>query len=150
MKIELAKRVTAIWFVTVLAALGAGYYGGWLLDWIDGNTVTASVDSCNVAYGWNEFRYANCIGNWHHLQSEGEGNVSYVGSGPVLGIDVDPTGAVLNDDGKLAGAYAGEYFASLNGRAAVVIPRLHLILGPMFLAILLLCGITLIATRPRR
>ncbi|NUT08080.1 MAG: hypothetical protein HOV76_31885 [Hamadaea sp.] len=141
----LAFRVVAL-----LAAVGAGYFGSWLVDWMLGDTVTATVHSCQVAYGWNESRYALCIGDWHHEQSEGGSNISYVGSGPVVGLDVDATAPVVTNDGKLSGDYAGTYFARLDGRAAVVVPRSHLLLGPASIVVLALCGVALFVVSRRR
>ncbi|NUT20805.1 MAG: hypothetical protein HOV77_16610 [Hamadaea sp.] len=141
--------MSAIRIIALLAAVGAGYFGGWMVAWTLGDTVSATVHSCHVAYGWNESRYAECVGDWRHDQSEGGTNISHVGSGPVIGLDVDPTAGVIDSDGTLPGDYAGTYFARLDGRAAIVIPRSHLLLGPTSVVMLTLCGVALIVVGRR-
>jgi hypothetical protein len=145
----LAKKSTTLLIVAMLSALAAGHFGSWIIDWLRGNTVRASVSECFVAYGWNETRYAKCDGNWHHAVDQGGANVSYVASGPVLGVAVDPLAQAQREDGLLPGDYPGEYFARLNGSGAVVIPGYHVVLGPLFL-LLAIAGTTLGVMELRR
>lgn len=135
-----ARRITAVWLIALISALGVGHFGTWLWDFVRGNTVTATVNSCHLQYGWNETPYAQCIGDWHHSTDLGGGNVSTVASGPILGVDVDPLAKTTTEDGKLSGDYAGDYFARLNSGGAVVIPGWHLILGPLFLLTMAVSG----------
>jgi len=134
------RRLTAVWLVALISALGVGHFGAWLWDYVRGNTVTATVNSCHVQYGWNETPYAACIGDWHHATDLGSGNVSLVASGPILGVGVDPLAKTITEDGKLSGDYAGDYFATLDGSGAVVIPRWHVVLGPLFLLAMAVSG----------
>jgi hypothetical protein len=138
-----------LWLASVVAAVMTGAFGGWMADWATGNTVSAQVGGCYQHNGWNEYPYARCDGDWHHTWSDGKGNTTYVASGPVVGVKADRHARVVNSDGKLAGSYAGTYFAVLNGDAAVVVPRSHLLLGPAGLVTLIACGIAFIVVRRR-
>jgi hypothetical protein len=41
-----------------------GAYGGWMIDWMVGNTVTAEIDRCYKYYGTVEMEHFRCEGYW--------------------------------------------------------------------------------------
>lgn len=139
-----------VWIATVVGALMIGASGGWIIDLVTANTVSAQVTGCFKHNGWNETPYAVCYGNWHHRQSDGPGDTTTVASGPVIGLAVDHNAKVVDySNGRLAGSYTHTHFASLNGDTAVVIPRTHLFLAPAGLLLLLAGGGALLLIRRR-
>jgi hypothetical protein len=131
----------------VLAAIALGHYGSWMAALVTGKTVKATVDSCVLAYGWNDYQFARCDGNWHQVASHRDGSTTHVASGPVIGLDVDAYGPVDTADGRLSGNYRGTHFAVLQDGAAIVVSPVQMVLGPISLIVVVLSSILLIRSR---
>jgi hypothetical protein len=134
----------------VIAALVTGGYGGWLVDWVAGDTATVTIDPCYVYYGRQETRQVRCEGYWHRQQSVNLAN------GPVVGVHVTPNPALVNSQDAESlgflitpGSYDSTAFAVLNGDAAVVVPAAHMVLGPLGLVALLTCGLAIVLRKRR-
>ena len=80
---------------------------------------------------------------------EARGSYPYAVCGPVVGVKIDPAAKLVDpqkphDLGYEISFRPKEYFATLDGDAAVVLPTSHLVLGPVGMAALVVCGLALI------
>jgi hypothetical protein len=153
------RRYVGLWLLTVIAALTTGAYGGWMVEWVKGNTASVQVDPCYRYYGrldasdpgHRRTQHLRCEGYWQGQRSEAEGGGRYLVGGPIVGVKIKPTPGLVNPQESdplgyhiSPDSYDRTAFAVLNGDAAVVVPTTHLVLGPLGLASLLACGLILI------
>lgn len=143
----------AVWAGLLLSLLGIGAAGGWMAEWVTGHTRTVVVDHCYMYYGRQDDQHFRCEGYWQDRRSDNPYAPYEFGvRGPVVGVPIprdtplfDPQSSQEFGYQLAPGAYETRYFAILNGDAAIVVPKSHLILGPTAVGVFVTCAVLLIA-----